>query len=123
MAGPDSELARRAAGERRSIVVERDWAIERLMVAADVALTKMSRSTTLELRHLGIPQVGLSWRLNPIDDRVARAIGGVACLDARQVTPEDLADAIHAISAAEPPRGEAHPNGAMRAADRRVPYS
>jgi UDP-N-acetylglucosamine:LPS N-acetylglucosamine transferase len=42
--------------------------IERLMIAADIAITKATRKTTLELNALGIPSISISYGLNPIDD-------------------------------------------------------
>jgi hypothetical protein len=97
VAGQDVELVREAVGKRNAIVVEREWTIERLMVASDVALTKTNRTTVLELHHLGIPTINLSWGLNPIDDRIVRSLDGVVWLNAAADTCTDLAEAIRTI--------------------------
>jgi hypothetical protein len=61
-------------------VIERDWKIERIMVACDVAVTKANRKTLLELHHLGIPSVTLSHGSNPIDELRASRLPGTRIL-------------------------------------------
>jgi hypothetical protein len=67
-----AELRRRTASAR-IIFLEPHAGIERTMIGADVAITKATRITCLELSALGIPSISLSYGLNPVDDyRVAR---------------------------------------------------
>jgi hypothetical protein len=78
VAGSDAPDLRAKTASRDDIhVIERDWQIDRLMVASDVAITKANRKTVLELESLGIPSVALSAGLNPIDDVRARSCRGV----------------------------------------------
>ena len=78
VAGSDAAALRTRTASRNDIcVIERDWQIDRLMVASDVAITKANRKTVIELESLGIPSVALSAELNPIDDARARSSGGV----------------------------------------------
>jgi UDP:flavonoid glycosyltransferase YjiC (YdhE family) len=78
VAGSDTEPLRAKAGSRDNVqVLEREWQIDRLMVASDVVITKANRKTVLELESLGIPSLALSAELNPIDDARARSCEGV----------------------------------------------
>lgn len=79
-------------------VVEKDWCIERLMVAADVAVTKVNRITLIELEHLGIPSISLSHGLNAMDEQRAARIHSNRTLPARETSGEELSR--HLIEAA-----------------------
>ncbi|MCC6369355.1 MAG: hypothetical protein IT165_38010 [Bryobacterales bacterium] len=95
VAGDDYGLLRDKVGSRDGVMVlERDYRIERLMAASNVAITKANRQTALELNHLGLPSIALSFGLNPIDDAIVRGIEGCVLLDAGETTPERLADVI-----------------------------
>ena len=94
LAGADEDLIRQRAGRRPVTILGRDWNIDRLMVASDVALTKMNRMTVVELQQLAIPTVSLSWGLNRIDDLAVRGMEGVQSLDAPTLTAGGLATAI-----------------------------
>ena len=52
------------------------------MAATDVAITKMNRMTIFELHELMIPSIGLSFDLNPIDDRAVAGLEGFVRLSA-----------------------------------------
>lgn len=68
VAGADHEMiATRLAGRQDVLVVEFDPVIERIMVAADVAVTKCTRKTHVELAALGTASVGLYAGLNAVD--------------------------------------------------------
>ncbi|MDA1234309.1 MAG: hypothetical protein O3A53_05875 [Acidobacteria bacterium] len=68
VAGSDHErLGTRLAGRQDVLVVEFDPVIERIMVAADVAVTKCTRKTHVELAALGTASVGLYGGLNSVD--------------------------------------------------------
>ena len=72
LAGADHELlAAKTAGRGDVTVIERDWQIDRLMVASNLAITKANRKTVVELEYLGIPSISLSPNQNPIDDNRA----------------------------------------------------
>jgi hypothetical protein len=78
VAASDTEALRAKTDSRDDVLVmEREWQIDRLMVASDVAITKANRKTVIELESLGIPSVALSAGLNPIDDARARSCEGV----------------------------------------------
>ena len=83
LAGGDHELIQtRLAGREDALVLERCWEIDRLMAATDVAITKMNRMTIFELHELMIPTIGLSFDLNPIDDRAVGGLEGFVRLSA-----------------------------------------
>lgn len=68
VAGSDHELIGAGlAGRTDALVVPFEPAIERIMVAADLAVTKCNRKTHVELAALGTASVALSLELNPID--------------------------------------------------------
>ncbi len=74
VAGEDAKaLSGRAQDRQDVLVLERVWQIDRVMAASDVAITKATRKTALELESLGVPSVALSPGVNPIDDARARA--------------------------------------------------
>ncbi|MFZ0936527.1 MAG: hypothetical protein WA015_19550 [Bryobacteraceae bacterium] len=95
IAGQDSELLQaRYRDDSDVIVKELDWQIDRWMVACDVAITKGTRITSLELASLGVPSISLSFGLNRPDDiRVARIPSNTA-LDARTLNSQRLAAEI-----------------------------
>lgn len=68
VAGSDRELiAARLADRQDVLVIEFDPVIERIMVAADLAVTKCTRKTHVELAALGAASVGLYSGLNSVD--------------------------------------------------------
>ncbi len=91
MAGQDAERLRRLTSDQPDVVIkDTDWQIDRWMVACDLALTKGTRKTSLELASLAVPSISLSHGLNPIDEtRIAR-IGTNSHLDARAVDAQAL---------------------------------
>lgn len=68
--------------------------IETLMVACDVAITKGSYSTHIELRSLGIPHLVLSHGANYIDDLIVRHGTTGSFLWAKDTSVERCAEAI-----------------------------
>ncbi len=95
LAGGDHErIQTRLAGREDALVLERCWEIDRLMAATDVAITKMNRMTIFELHELMIPTIGLSFDLNPIDDRAVGGLEGFVRLSATDLAPEILSEAI-----------------------------
>ena len=75
-------------------VMERDWQVDRLMVASDLVVTKANRNTVVELGYLGIPSISLASRLNPMDERSIANISTNRSLEAGALRPESLADCI-----------------------------
>jgi hypothetical protein len=70
-----------------SVVFNAPIALEELMVASDVIITKGNRITALESEALGIPSISISFGLNPIDDqRISRIRSNIA-LRARGISP------------------------------------
>jgi predicted glycosyltransferase len=61
-------LQQRLDGYPNVTVKDVDWQIDRWMAAADLAITKGTRKTSLELASLGVPSISLSHGLNEIDD-------------------------------------------------------
>ncbi len=84
-------LRERTRGLDEVRIMTREWRIDRLMAASDVAVTKANRKTVLELESLGVPSVALSPGINPIDDARAEACGGVRFRRLDEVTAEVLA--------------------------------
>jgi predicted glycosyltransferase len=86
LAGPDYALvSERLALEASALVLQSTTQIDRLMAAADVAITKTNRNTVLELVLLGVPTVAVSFGINPPDERIVASLPAV-----RIVPPEGL---------------------------------
>jgi UDP-N-acetylglucosamine:LPS N-acetylglucosamine transferase len=106
IAGEDYALLEHQAQNRPGILIRKqDWNIDRLMVATDVAITKATRQTAMELAALGVPSVSLSHGLNRIDDIRVNQIASNTALQAAEVDPHALAATLAALlkSAADPP--------------------
>jgi hypothetical protein len=87
------------------------------MAATDVALTKANRKTILELQHLGVPSIALSFGLNPIDDKAAEAAEGVLFRRAAELTSRQLKDQIEIALQTRPmPPAEVARGGQLAAA-------
>lgn len=113
IAGADHEmLARRISGRSDVIVKEHDWQMDRLMVAADMAITKANRITTKELAALGVPSISISHGLNPIDDMLIERIASNTPLDARTASRKMLAEAL-VDALREGPRRVSIPNDGL----------
>ena len=94
VAGEDCAAIReRTTGRANVSVKSYDPAIDRIMVASDVAITKANRKTHHELNSLGVPSISLSDGENPIDDLRVRQFPGNEALS-RAATPPELAAAI-----------------------------
>lgn len=95
LAGTDYELLNERFGGRPDVLVkERDWQIDRLMVASDMAITKANRVTLRELAALGIPSISISHGHNRIDDALIERLETNTPLDARTAHPRMLATAM-----------------------------
>lgn len=89
--------------------------IERLMIACDVAITKGTYNTTMELFALGIPTISLSSGLNFVDDFFARRIASNIFLWMAEVTEESLANTIDTVAYAGATAGDQQLLGAAGA--------
>ncbi|MDX1979435.1 MAG: glycosyltransferase [Bryobacteraceae bacterium] len=68
VAGEDAESIRARTASRTDVrIVDYEPEISRIMVAADVAVTKGTRKTLFELEALGVPSVALPTGRNPVD--------------------------------------------------------
>jgi hypothetical protein len=94
LAGADHDLISRVFTGHDALVLDTCWEPDRLMAAADVALTKTNRKSVFELRHMGLPVIAVSWAFNPIDDRAVRDLDGVQFLAARELAAQALATAM-----------------------------
>jgi predicted glycosyltransferase len=102
VAGDDAPTLRARTANRPDItVLDFDPQIDRIMVAADVAITKATRKTTLELESLGIPQIALSSGVNHIDDHRATRVAGLRLLKTESLTPAGLARQIFTATQAQ----------------------
>jgi UDP-N-acetylglucosamine:LPS N-acetylglucosamine transferase len=91
IAGADAPaIRRRLEGLEHVMVLERYRDIDQLMASTDVAITKSNRTTTLELNHLGIPTVAISFGLNAPDDIIIGSLPCVRRLAAADLTAERL---------------------------------
>jgi len=90
-------ITERARGVRGVEAIRFVDPIERLMVAADLVITKGTRGATLDAAALGVPTISLSPGTNPIDDSLVPRIPGNIALFANAVDSEIVA---HYISAA-----------------------
>jgi UDP-N-acetylglucosamine:LPS N-acetylglucosamine transferase len=127
IAGADYELLTRRLAKRADVIVkERDWQIDRLMVASDLAITKGKRGTLRELYSLGIPSISISHGLNPFDDVLIERFHTNTALDARTLTHKMLAtsilealrDGVGTRASKERSSAQPNSNGAVLAAQR-----
>jgi hypothetical protein len=104
------------------IVRQADWQIDRWMAACDLAITKGTRKTSLELESLGVPSVSLSYGLNPIDDKRAERIATNIQLKVREVDVSRLTTEFNKRLSAplESPAGDGLPAAGLKMAARRV---
>jgi hypothetical protein len=66
-------LRARFAGRPDILVLKEDWAIDRLMAASDLVITKGNRTTVCEAAFLGVPSISISAGANwPDDVAIAR---------------------------------------------------
>lgn len=95
MAGGDICHLQQKAAEFHDIEIRPgDPEIGRWMCASDVAITKGTRKTALELESLGVPAISISFGLNRIDDDRIAGMSTVTHLKAAETTPEVLSDHI-----------------------------
>ena len=91
IAGADRELiAKRTDGRDDLVLFDYYRDIDRLMVAANVAITKTNRKTVFELRHLNVPTIAITYSLNPPDDIAVASLKGVVRLQGNELNPEEL---------------------------------
>lgn len=67
---------------------------DRTMIAADIAITKGTRTTVFEFSALGTPSISLSHGHNPVDDLRVPRISTNLALQAQSITSEYLAHCI-----------------------------
>lgn len=97
VAGKDVARVAVPASEALAIkFLEHEPRLDRLMVAADLAITKGTYNIGRELVALGVPSISLSHGYNYIDDLFARTFPTNKFLWAKQTTPADLARSISA---------------------------
>jgi UDP-N-acetylglucosamine:LPS N-acetylglucosamine transferase len=103
--GADFDRLNQRTKGRTDIISRRPHTdIERTMIASDVAITKASRMTCLELHALGIPSISISYGLNPIDDYRVPRIRSNRALRASALTSRLLCYHLETIlTAVEPP--------------------
>ncbi|HUP02754.1 MAG TPA: hypothetical protein VMU19_02115 [Bryobacteraceae bacterium] len=77
-------------------VMEEDMAIDRLMVASDLVITKGNRTTVFEAASFGIPSITVSAGVNWPDDVANAHVRTNASLRAGAVNPEELARRMRA---------------------------
>jgi hypothetical protein len=72
-------LLTRFAGRPDILVLKEDWAIDRLMAASDLVITKGNRTTVCEAASLGVPSISISAGANwPDDVAIARVRSNTA---------------------------------------------
>jgi lipid A disaccharide synthetase len=103
-------LRNRTERIRDAIFIRPNPDIERLMVAADVAITRATRKTTLELSALGIPSISISFGINPIDDFRIPHVKTNRALRARGLNAHTLSMHISQILQSPPVLLSATPN-------------
>ena len=97
LAGQDFDFIGKLTADRRDItVLETDWQIDRLMVAADLAITKSNRITVRELAGLGIRTLSLSYGLNPADEQCIRPLRSNRTIPIGELSPRVLKRGLRA---------------------------
>lgn len=91
----DYEWLSKSVRDSEDVIVKRpDPHIDKWMAASDVAITKGTRKSSLELEYAGIPSISLSYGLNKIDDRRVSRIQSNIPLRADATDPQTLASHI-----------------------------
>jgi hypothetical protein len=85
-----------ASGSPRIKVLEHEPQLDRLMVAADLAITKGTYNIGKELVAFGVPSISLSHGYNHIDDLFSRTFPTNKFVWAQQTTSQALAEGISA---------------------------
>lgn len=99
LAGEDAgELRERFQNQERVLILDFDWQPERLMAAADVAITKATRKTGLELQWFGIPFVAITHGVNRVDDETAARMRGARLVKAQESSPDTLAELLRELA-------------------------
>jgi len=94
-AGEDRDLIREGTGGRENVTVKGyELQIDRIMVAANVAVTKATRKTLAELNWLGVPSVSISHGQNPLDELRAERYPANTATERPNLTAEGLASLI-----------------------------
>ena len=83
-------MTNRFSGESNITVKRFDEDIGALMVASDLVITKANYTSAREVDSLGIPQISVSYRLNPIDDLFAERIATNRALYADELDTDKL---------------------------------
>ena len=87
-------LKARFAGRPDILVLKEDWAIDRLMVASDLVITKGNRTTVCEAAFLGVPSISISAGVNWPDDVAIARVRSNSALRAGAVDAAALARLI-----------------------------
>ena len=89
------------------LVLKEDWAIDRLMVASDLVITKGNRTTVYEAASLGVPSISISAGVNWPDDVAIARVRSNSALRARDVNAAALAQLmVERIAGGWTPDGE-----------------
>ena len=98
IAGQDCEELRERTRHYSDVtVLEHSLQVEQWMVASDVALTKGTRKTSIELAFLGVPSIALSPQQNPIDDQRVSKLPTNIHLNAAKLHPDALRCHIQSV--------------------------
>jgi hypothetical protein len=108
LAWRDYDSLRARFGDRPDIrVLKEDWAIDRLMVASDLVITKANRMTVCEAAFLGVPSISISAGANWPDDVAIARIPSNSALRAGGVNAAALAQLMsERIAGGWTPEGE-----------------
>ena len=95
------------SGQPDILVLKEDWAIDRLMVASDLVITKGNRTTVCEAAFLGVPSISISAGVNWPDDVAIARVRSNSALRARDVDAAALAQLMaERIAGGWTPEGE-----------------
>ena len=100
-------LRERFAGQPDIQVLKEDWAIDRLMAASDLLITKGNRTTVCEAAFLGLPSISISAGVNWPDDVAIARVRSNSALRAGSLKAEGLAQLMaERIAGGWTPEGE-----------------
>jgi hypothetical protein len=92
LAWRDYDSLKARFGDRPDILVlKEDWAIDRLMAASDLVITKGNRTTVCEAAYLGVPSISISAGVNWPDDVAIAHVPSNSALRAGGVNAAALA--------------------------------
>jgi UDP-N-acetylglucosamine:LPS N-acetylglucosamine transferase len=90
-------LKTKTAGQPNISIVRDCEAVDQVMVASDLVITKGNRGTIMDAASLGVPSLSISHAANPIDEVLVSRIRSNTAVNAKTTDAQTLAEAIQHV--------------------------